>query len=337
MATFSVNQVRHTYVAKTLKASGNNLEATDTAGTILPKADTAKTTMYFQYMSPGGIESTDKITLKNLEYVKATKSGDLAKKLDRYNLALDTTVNGGAPVAGQDYLLRLAFRQYVGLSPEDQYWKYATVHAYTGMTASQFYKAMAISLIKNLSREVNPLAKVYLKYDNSGADAFTEVTASTDPDTLTGTYTGIQLEQTAQDWILGVMPQGYIPFSVQPTNITVDGDERIWGVVTTVTPVNTVGNGHNIADLEYFSLGARGDIYRNMGFPNVLHTTYLADPTAVYDVLDFHYFYTGSNESVQKSERTMTLVAVDDGSHTAMNALITKINAVSGLTIPALS
>lgn len=335
MATFSVNQVRHTYVAKTLKAAGTNLSDTDTAGTILPKADAAKTTLFFQYMSPGGIESTDKITLKNLEYVKATASEDLAKKLDRYNLALDPTVNGRAPVAGQDYILRIAFRQYVGLSPEDQYWKYASVHAVTGMTASDFYKAMAISLVRNLSREVNPLAKVYLKYDSSG-DQFTEVTINTDPATLTQTYTGIQLEQVAQDWILGVLPQGYIPFSVQPTTITVDGDERIWGVVTSVTPVNSVGDGHDIADLEYFSLGARGDIYRNMGFPNVLHTTYLADPTAVYDVLDFHYSYIGSNESVQKSERTMTLVAVDDGSHTAMNALIDKINSVSGLTIAKL-
>ena len=50
-----------------------------------------------------------------------------------------------------------------------------------------------------------------------------------------------------------------------------------------------------------------------------------------------HYFYTGSNESVQKSEKTITLVAVDDGSHTTMNALIAAINNASGLAIGTLS
>ena len=54
MANFSINQVRHLYVAKALK-SGTNLLTTDAAGSILPKGDTAKTHLYFQYMSPGGI------------------------------------------------------------------------------------------------------------------------------------------------------------------------------------------------------------------------------------------------------------------------------------------
>lgn len=330
MATFSVNQVRHLYVAKALKAS---TAALTTAGDILPKADTAKTTMYFQYFSPAGVvESSDKITIANIEYAKATASEAMAKKLDRYQVVLDATVNSGAPVAGQDYILRLAFRQYVGLSPEDQYWKYGMVHAYSGMTASDFYKAMAISLAKNLARETTPLVTIYLM---AGATA-TVVDIDTDPASLIGTYTSIQIEQVAQEWILGTMPQGYIPFSVQPTNITFEGDNRIWGEVTTVTPVNEVQNGHVVADMEYFFVGARGDIYRNMGWPNVIHTTYLVDPTQKYDTLDIHYYWAGGAEDVQKSPRTITLVAVDDGSHTAMNALIEAINTASGLTIATL-
>ena len=133
------------------------------------------------------------------------------------------------------------------------------------------------------------------------------------------------------------MPQAFIPFTPQFLTITVDGEDRLWGVATVVTPTKTVPDGHLIADLEYFCMGARGDIYRGMGYPNTIKTTYLVDPSAVYDVLDIHYFYTGSNESVQKSEKTITLVAVDDGSHTAMNALIGAINTASGLTIATLS
>lgn len=330
MATFSVNQVRHLYVAKALKTSTATLA---TAGDIFPKADTAKTTLYFQYYSPAGVvESSDKIILSNVTYAKATASEDLAKKLDRYQVVLDSAVNSGAPVAGQDYLLRLAFRQYIGLSPEDQYWKYGMVHAVSGMTASDFYKAMALSLAKNLARETTPLVKIFLM-TTSGS---TEITIDTDPATLTGTYTSIEIEQVAQDWVLGTMPQGYIPFSVQPTNITFEGDDRIWGTVTEVTPTTTVEDGHDIADLEYFCVGFRGDIYRNMGWPNVIHTTYLVDPTRKYDVLDINYYWAGNAEDVQKSPRTLTLVAADDGSHTVMNSLIDAINTASDLAIATL-
>ena len=94
-----------------------------------------------------------------------------------------------------------------------------------------------------------------------------------------------------------MMQEAYIPFTPQFLTVEVDGQERLWGVATQVTPTRTVGDGHNMADLEYFCMGARGDIYRGMGYPNIIHTTYLADPTAVYDTLDIHYYYTGSNES----------------------------------------
>lgn len=331
MAVYSVNQVRHLYVAKELK-TGNNLLPADLAGAILPKADNAKSTLWFQYKSPAGVVSSDKIGIDRIVYAKATKSEDLVKNLDRYQVALDANINAGAPVAGQDYLLRIAFRQYVGLSSEDQYWKYGMVHAVAGMSASDFYKKLALSLVKNMARDLTPLAKVYVM----ASAVATEVTNDTKESDLTGTYTSIQIEQVAQDWILGTMPQGYIPFTVQPTTITVDGDERIWGEVTTVPSVNKVENGHDIADLEYFCMGFRGDTYRNMGWPNVIHTTYLVDPTQKYDTLDITYYWSGPNEDVQKSQRTMTLVAVDDGSHTAMDALITAINSASGLTIPKL-
>lgn len=333
MAVYSVNQVRHLYVAKNLKTTIAELT---TAGDILLKADAAKDTLYFQYYSPAGlVESSDKIHIPNVTYAKATPSKDLAKKLDRYQVVLDANINGGTPVSGQDYILRLAFRQYVGLSPEDQYWKYGMVHAVSGMSASDFYKALALSLGKNLAREATPLVTIYL-VSGTTSNNYTKVDVDTNPATLTGTYTGIQIEQVAQDWILGVMPQGYIPFAVQPTNITYEGDERIWGTVTTITPINTVQNGHEIADLEYFCMGARGDLYRNMGWPNVIHTTYLVDPTQKYDVLDINYYWAGGAEDAQKSPRTLTLVAVDDDSHTTMNKLIAAIKAKSGLTIAAL-
>lgn len=330
----SINQVRQLYVAKAPKA---NTAALTTAGDIVPKADTAKTTLYFQYMSPAGLVSSDKIDLKHVLYAKATSSDALAHKLIRYSVTLDADVSA-TPVAGQNYILRLAFRQYIGLSEEDQYFKYGEVIARSGMTASEFYKKMAISLAKNLENktESTPLVNIYLI--SAAASTDVPVTSATKESDLTATdYNQIIIEETEQPWVLGMMPQAFIPFTPQFLTILVDGEERLWGVATKVTPTKTVPDGHLMADLEYFCMGARGDIYRGMGYPNTIKTTYLADPDAIYDTLDIHYFYTGSNESVQKSEKTITLIAVNDGSHTTMNALIDAINTASGLTIATLS
>lgn len=334
----SINQVRQLYVAKAPKDKA----APTTAGDIVPKADKAKTTLYFQYMSPAGLVASDKIDIKNIMYAKATSSNALAHKLVRYSVTLDANVSA-TPVAGQNYILRLAFRQYIGLSEEDQYFKYGEVIARSGMTASDFYKKMAISLAKNLENktESTPLVNIYLNSAAAAAEADVTdvpVTAATKESDLTATdYNQIIIEEAEQPWVLGMMPQAFIPFTPQFLTIEVDGEDRLWGVATKVTPTKTVTDGHLMADLEYFCMGARGDIYRGMGYPNIIKTTYLVDPSAVYDVLDIHYFYTGSNESVQKSEKTITLIAVNDGNHTEMNALIDAINTASGLAITTLS
>lgn len=322
MANFSINQVRHLYVAKALKSDANLL-ATGAAGSILPKVDTAKTQMYFQYMSPAGIVRSDLIAIDKIMYAKATGSKDLAHKLTRVLLTLDANVNA-TPVAGQEYITRIAFRQYIGLGEEDTNQKYGYVKATANMTASDFYKKMAISIADNVSRDTTPLVTVYLK----AATSEKLVAPKTKEADLTDTYTGIIFEEAVQAWELGTMPQAFIPFTVQPTTVIVDGDEHIWGVVKAQKATNQVEDGHNIADLEYFCMGARGDHYRMMGYPNVIKTTYLVDPTAKYDTLDIHYAFTDSNEGVQKSEKDITIVCVNDGKHTDMNALITAVNAL---------
>ena len=322
MANFSINQVRHLYVAKALK-TGTNLLETDEAGSILPKGNTAKTQLYFQYMSPGGIVRSDLIAVNNIMYAKATSSDDLVHKLARVLVTMDTNISS-TPVSGQEYILRISFRQYIGLGDEDMNFKYGYVKATPSMTASDLYAEMAISLAKNVARDTTPLVTIYV----TTGSATTEVTASTNKEDLTGTYTGIILEEAVQAWELGTMPQAFIPFSVHTTPIVVDGDEYMWGTVETQDPVNVVEDGHNIADLEYFCMGARGDDYRLMGWPNVIKTKYLVDPDDKYDTLDIHYAFIDSNEGVQKSEKDITLVCVNDGSHTDMNALISAVNAL---------
>lgn len=336
MATFSTNQVRQLYVAKALKTS--NVLASDAAGSIAVKNDTAKNHLYFRYKGADNLMRSDLIDIKNILYAKATDADDMAHELKAATVTLDSEVNAGAPVAGQDYILRIVFKQYVGMSDEDQYFKYGMVHAYAGMTASDFYKKLALSLAKNFSREIVPLVKFALTNSNSKA---VPVDATTKEGSLTETYTALVIDEVEQPWRLGIMEQTPVYFEVQPVPITVNGDERIWGKVEDTKPAGTIANGKKIADLEYFCMGERGDIYRGVGFPNNIPTTYLVDPTVKYNVIDIHYAYVGSNESVQKSEKTITLVvpkvgATNSVSNKLTNSIITAINTATGLTIAAL-
>ena len=347
---YSVNQVRQLYVAKALKTTP--VLASDAAGSIAVKNDTAKNHLYFEYKGADNLMRSDLIDIKNILYAKATDANAMAHKLKAVTVTLDSDVNAGTPVAGQDYILRIVFKQYVGMSDEDQYFKYGMVHAYAGMNADEFYKVLALSIAKNFSREVVPLIKVEVHsagttskggFDSAGYMVVTPTTKdngksdTTNPyyaaDTLVTDIDSIRITEVEQPWRLGVMAQTPVYFTVQPVAVMVNSDERIWATVTEGTN-GTIGNGKEIADLEYFCMGERGDMYRGIGFPNNIVTTYLVDPTKTYYTFDIHYAYVGNNESVQKSEKDITIVCSDK---TEFNKIVTAFNTATGLTISTIS
>ena len=328
MATFSTNQVRQLYVATAVKSP--HVLASDAAGSIAVKNDTAKNHMYFEYKGADNLMRSDLIDIKNILYAKAIDADAMAHELKAVTVTLDSDVNAGAPVAGQDYILRIAFKQYVGMSDEDQYFKYGVVHAYAGMTPSEFYEVLAVSLAKNFSREVYPLVDITLVNSenqpvpvlkNGKVQNFTLETGHE--------YTGVIINEVPQEWTLGIKAQVPVYFQIIPTTITVGGDERIWGNVKEITPVGVVDNGKEIADLEYFCMGFRGDMYRNINWPNSIPTKYLVDPELKYNVINIHYAYTGANEHVQKSEKDLTIVIP---STISAKTFITAIQTASGVT-----
>lgn len=328
MAVFSTNQVRQLYVATDVKEGAAHVLATDTVGTIALKTDNAKSHMYFEYRGVGGLVRSDLIDVDKVLYAKATPASALARKLKKATVTLDATVNGGNPIAGQDYILRIVFRQYLGMSDEDQYQKYGMVHAYAGMTASDFYKTLAISLAKNFSRELVPLVKFKI-----GA---TEVTPNTKLADIAGDADSLVIEEVEQPWTLGIQEQVPVYFEVYPTTVTFNSDERIWGEVEMgdTGAANAIKDGKIIADLEYFCLGERADQYRNIGWPNAIPSKTLVDPTKEYHVLDIHYAYVGSNECVQKSEKDITIVSADKAD---INTLIDALEAATGMEIASLA
>ena len=226
------------------------------------------------------------------------------------------------------------------------------VHAYAGMDADEFYKVLALSIAKNFSREVVPLIKIEVHskatkskggFNSNGYMVVTPTTKdngksnATNPyyatDTLVTDIDSIRITEVEQPWRLGVMAQTPVYFTVQPVAVMVNGDERIWATVTEGTN-GTIGNGKKIADLEYFCMGERGDMYRNIGWPHNIPTTYLVDPTKTYYTFDIHYAYVGNNESVQKSEKDITIVCSDKAE---FNKIVTAFNTATGLTIATIS
>lgn len=310
MAVFSTNQVRHLYVAKTLKSAG---ETPTAVGDILPVAKDDY--FYFKYVGQGGPLRSDLIKVDHVKCAKYTKAADQKRYLTKVKVTLNAAyLADGNVIPGQDYILRIVIRQFAGMSDEDTYIKYGAVHGTKGMTAAQFYEAMAKSLEKNFKRELTPLLK------------------------FTKAEDGLTIEEVEQDWILGTKQQTPVYFDVFPTTITYDGEEVIWGNKEVMIPTNetkatftAVPNSKNIADLEYFCMGERGDIYRNVGWPNVIPTKYMVDAGDQdgYDVLDIHYYFEGAHENPQKSEKDLTIVAKT----AVMNAIVTELEKINGLDI----
>lgn len=343
MATFSTSQARHLYVVG--EVSNNPIVPGDNAGAVYVGKDTVSNAVYLQYKSPGGVVRSDMISISNLTYAKAIDAADMKYTLDRYKVVLDSSVNSGAPIIGQDYLLRITIKSHIGPSDEYQYFKFGSVRVVAGMTASTFYKTMALSLAINFKREPSKMFNFYLETGGTvpGTIATTvAVTDATDPDSLTGTYTGIVIEEVEQPWVLGKFQQTPLHFNIQPDRVTDSGDERIWGLVNKGSSSASVHNGKKTADLEHFTLGERGDVYRGAGYPNNIDSTYLVNPSNEYNYIELGYFWAGGAEEIQKSPRTITLVVPKVGSDDSVsnvlaNSLITKLNTALGTSITALN
>lgn len=333
MNIFTANQVNQVYVLKTDStvvsklSSSEQITKANKPGSVGLGVTADGKNIYFKHLGAGGLTRSDLIEVANIIDIKATPASKMARDLTSVLVTLNPDVlDGSKPVIGQDFVLSIKFQNPMGMSPDNQYWKYGVVHSTSNTTASEFYTRMASSIAKNMSRDAVELIKVYV----TTGSAETEVTASTDLSTLTGTYTGVVIKEVEQDWLLGIKQQKPLVFSVSPASVNVDGEEFIWGDVTYSTgtkvvgganptteqsadapePAGTVVNSKLMADYEYFYMGERGDQYRMVGWPDYIPTTYLVDPTLEYgyDTVAIHYAYVGANHSVQKSEKDITFI-----------------------------
>lgn len=328
----SDNQFRNLYVMKTYKASESALAA---VGDTTLKVDTAKNSMYLVYKDTKDNLTSDIIDLKNLLYVKSTKAADMARKLNSQSVTLNED-----PISGQDYVLNVEVRNFVALGDDSTHIKFGAVHAVKGMTKSDFYKAMALNLAKNFSREVSPILNVSLNKYNRTGTTNTKVAVLVNGKmqnlaalTFTETYTSIIIDEVEQPWRRGVAQVEPVNFNTTCGTVLVDGNDVIWGTVEKEEgdPIN---NGKQIADMEWFYHGTRGDIYREATYPDNFDFKPLVDETKAYSTLDIHFAYVGPGVEVAKSERTITVVCADAAE---LNKLITAIKTATGVDAGAVS
>lgn len=334
----SDNQFRNLYVMKTYKPSDSVISA---VGDLTLKVDTAKSNVYLVYKDTEDTITSDLISIKNFLYAKSTKATDMDRKLNSQSVTLNAN-----PVSGQDYVLNVEVRNFVALGDDSTHIKFGAVHAVKNMTKSDFYKAMAVNLAKNLSREPSPILNVSLTKHgtansgtaNSSTDTKVAVLVNGKMQNLatlktTESYTNIIIDEVEQPWRRGVAQVEPVNFNTTCGTILMDGDDVIWGTVKKETG-NVINNGKQIADMEWFYHGTRGDIYRESTYPDNFDFKPLVDETKAYHTLDIHFAYVGPGVEVAKSERTITVVCTDT---TPMNNLITALKTATSVDAGAVS
>lgn len=336
MGNFSVNQVHQLYVISGYNTTVAANSAVGTIGAVKTVDDLRGKEVFFSYKGAESVLTSDFIQIHNIGYAKAIPASQMVTVMKKVEVTLDPTINSGAPVSGQDYVLSINFKNFFSSGDASQYFKDAAVHATSSMTASDFYKAMVNSLNAAFSREsgATKTANPYLKFSWK-PNATTATTAD-----------AIVIEEVPQEWELGTKKARRIQFDVAPTTIYTGGDDVVWGTVTDATPskanavvgTNAVGNGQQIADLEWFCMGERGDQYRNVGWPHVIKTQYLVDSTQQYHLLELHYAFTDTGVNSYRTEKEITIVApATTAGKAALNSFIDALEEATGLTIAGIA
>lgn len=309
MSLPSNNQVRQLFVAITEKAydaTVTNLGDTKVSAKTGPEGSFRIT-----QIGHGGLVSSDIVDPRKVLYAKLTKADQMKEKLGVHKVTV-TEVS-----AGQIYEIKLQINQYIGNGTQDMTYRIGTYKAKSSDTAPQIAAGLAASLQSALGYDKSLGAVTDIK-------TYREALCTVE---VAGAV--ITIKEVEQEWSLGRFQVAHMPVRVFLGAIFTDDEYETyeWATIENTTedaPLVTVSQ--KIADLEYFCHGARGDEYHGMGYPRNIVTKYMVDAaeTAGYDLLDIHFYYQGSNESVQKSEKDLTVVLPAGDSH----QIVDDINSI---------
>lgn len=352
MANFSTNQARHLYFMGDFKSTvaavtGSDGVAGDLAlGSSVYPGATGEThplsTIYFVLRNGDGkIIRSDNINIGCIDYINMKSADELATTLLAHTVTLNdgsaTDKNGGdsvviADVQGKTVTINVMARQFLDYDPRSALGISASYKVASNGSASDLYKNLALNLAKSIPNfagdEDYPIFKVFVKTSNGT----TEVKKSTASSSLNGSYTGIVIVEAGQ---ANIYRRGLIPNEPMPLDVSFDcsdDDVKLWGIdkvaASEITGNTVIGDGYKIADLEYFCVGERGDIFRMKNWPNNWEYTYQVNPASTYDMLTIQYHWKGHAENVQKSPKTIHIV----GSSADISDLYDAVLVAAGLS-----
>lgn len=197
MANFSVNRVNQFYVVNKVAAAGDKdanghlkKDGTVKAGTILPVYNATYNDLRFEYMSPGGVITTDRIELDKIMWHKKV-SGDDASQLRPLKKVRLSFKSNAYVLPNEHYTAMINVNHFIGIDERDNYGFVASVYGGDVANANQnpgenggnangsgeliqkseLLFRLAVAFARNMSREAYPLFNVYLSTDGSALSA----------------------------------------------------------------------------------------------------------------------------------------------------------------------
>ncbi len=321
MALSAQQQVRHLYVAESVSAAGAS-SAVDTDKEV-------------GIASASGVAPAAGVDFKVYSQSEGTKIASPIVKADKVAYAksvqyvapvagqVDFAVPG-TPVAGTLYTATITIVGYGSLSPEDEYLKKGFYQAVTGDTQASVVDGLVASLNRNFSREVGATAtsNPYFTFSNgaSGATSFLRIVEKAD--------------WVAKYWKLGKKDTLTLPFQA---SLSVTSGEII-GMDVETPSYEGVGQGRQIASMEWYLKGERNDFYREAGYPHNFDNTYDAVAASNYNLIEIGFWQEGRDEA-KKSMQQITIACKTTGlgNNTETNKLVTDLNTILGAgTVAAL-
>lgn len=303
MQNFNTNQTRNFYVAGSVVEAVND----QSANLAIALKTTANGEMFFSYKNADGLLTrSDTFDPKKIFSLKKNTAAEMDVPIIGHKIELDTDNVVLANLNGKAISCMVTVHQVYDFDDATSLTYTATVIGNSTNTASAaaFYKALAIEIAK-------VVPELYVKV-YAGSTVVTKKTAVAD---ITGSPTSVILIPQIQKFVRGKL-------SAETATLSVafrahDGEDTVWGK-DTADKVSALGNsltptvipsGYILADLEYFALGERGDMYRGFRYPNDWATTYSIVPTNRYNVLSIEFYWNGDAENVQKSPRMIQVAS----------------------------
>ena len=309
MANFNTYQTRNLYVVTDLLTTGTP----DAAGELL-MGSTATGEIFFKYFNGDGFATrTDLIRPASIISLKKTKAADMDVKLKMHTIAVDTSAVTLSNLVGKNLSCVITIHQVGSYDMSDTVTITANVVGNSTNTANAtaFHKALAGAIALALPDTKYPLLKVF-----SNGSEVTKAIAKAD--SQTGASGGVVLVESPQGYRRGLLSKEAYPFSV--AFILHDGNtgDIAWGT-DTVADSNISGNTvisgtYELADLEAFTMGERGDDKRGYFYPYNYEPTALIDLTKKYDVVSVEFAWQGNAENIQKSPRMIQFACEVSGS-----------------------